>query len=227
MTAPPDKPTRLPRNLSYQIHRVLIGALGLLLPVFLYIFNRVFETPGLPPLGHLESVSAYYYSGAMFAFVGVLFALALFLGTYRGYAGAVDQVLGILGGIAALGVIIFPTAPPIASLQRPWWTPPMQHWHYYSAAALFLIFIIFAVFVFTQSNQRWADMHLNKKVRNVLSVLCGVLMLAGVIWTRLSGEASRPIFVPECFTIAFFAISWLLKASAPWFAAREKASPVV
>ncbi len=168
-------------------------------------------------------MSAYYYSGAMFAFVGILFALALFLGTYRGYAGSIDQVLGFLGGAAALGVIIFPTEAPVLTLKRPWWRPIMKDLHYGSAAALFLIFIIFAVFVFTQSNQRWAEMHMNKKLRNTTSILCGVLMLVGVIWTWLNGKASRPIFVPECFTIGFFAVSWLLKATAPWFETREKA----
>ena len=42
-------------------------------------------TPGLPRWETLNSVSAYYYSGAVAAFVRVIFALALFLFTYRGY----------------------------------------------------------------------------------------------------------------------------------------------
>ena len=224
MTGPTPKPTRSPLSLSYQTHRIVIGLLGLLLPLLLPALSDLFVTPKLPTTGVLDSVSAYYYSGAMFAFVGILFALALFLGTYRGYAGAIDQVLGILGGLAALGVVIFPTEAPDDSLKRAWWTPCMKDLHYGSATALFLIFIIFAVFVFTQSDQRWAAMRPNKKVRNVLSVLCGVFMFFGVIWTWRNGHAKRPIFVPECFTIGFFAVSWLLKATAPWFELRERAS---
>src|SRR5690348_2167695 len=89
-------------NLSQQAHRRLIGILGLLLPFLLYIFAGFRPTTPLPAWRLLDSISAYYYTGGVAVFVGVLFALALFLLTYPGYKGVIaDRVLGIVGGTAA------------------------------------------------------------------------------------------------------------------------------
>src|ERR1700757_4451397 len=97
-------------NLSQQAHRQLIGYLGLLLPFLLYGVAGLRHTAGLVPWRLLSSISAYYYTGAVAVFVGVLFALALFLLTYRGYKGVIaDRVLGLIGGTAAIFVALFPT----------------------------------------------------------------------------------------------------------------------
>jgi uncharacterized membrane protein YhhN len=69
--------------------------------------------PPLPIWRLLPSISAYYYTGAVAFFVGTLVALALFLATHRRYKGEVaDRVVGMVGGIAALGVALFPCAAP-------------------------------------------------------------------------------------------------------------------
>ena len=100
----------LPDDLSHQSHRQLIGYLGILLPLILILLAGLRPTPGLPRWEPLNSISAYYYTGAVAAFVGILFALALFLFTYRGYRRyKADRVAGMLGGSAALGVVLFPT----------------------------------------------------------------------------------------------------------------------
>ena len=91
------------RDLSQRAHRRLIGILGLLLPGLLYLLAGLLPTRGLPPWRFLTSMSAYYYTGSVGVFVGVLFALSLFLFTYQGYEGdKADRVLGRLGGAAAL-----------------------------------------------------------------------------------------------------------------------------
>src|SRR2546427_8123750 len=100
-------------NLSQQAHRRLIGVLGFCLPILLYIFAGLLPTAGLPSWRVLSSVSAYYYTGGVAVFIGVLFALALFLLTYRGYKGVIaDRVVGFVGGTAAILVTLFPTTAP-------------------------------------------------------------------------------------------------------------------
>src|SRR2546427_688061 len=109
-------------NLSQQAHRRLIGVLGFCLPILLYIFAGLLPTAGLPSWRVLSSVSAYYYTGGVAVFIGVLFALALFLLTYRGYKGVIaDRVLGFVGGSAALLVALFPTTAPRGLVGPSWW----------------------------------------------------------------------------------------------------------
>ena len=84
-TSPSEDAT--PQDLSHRFHRSLIGYLGILLPVLLYGLAGLRPTTDLPRWETLNSISAYYHTGAVAVFVGVLFALALFLLTYRGYKG--------------------------------------------------------------------------------------------------------------------------------------------
>src|SRR5213593_3363921 len=130
-------------SLSQQAHRRLIGILGLLLPLLLFIFAGLRRTVGLRGWTPLNSISAYYYTGAVSVFVGVLFALALFLLTYPGYREvAADRAVGRLGGLAAIAVGLFPTKPPAGLSAPSWWHPRMAVVHYVSAIVLFVSFII-------------------------------------------------------------------------------------
>ena len=74
------------RAFSHLTHRQLIGWIGLWLPFVLFILAGVWYTSGLPRWQTLESRSAYYYTGATSAFIGMLFALALLR------LGAVDVI---------------------------------------------------------------------------------------------------------------------------------------
>ena len=88
--------------LSCHAHRRVIGALGLALPVLLYVSAGVLHVDEVEPWRLLRSVSSYYHTGAVGVFVGILFALSLSLFTYRGYKDvAADRILGFLGGAAA------------------------------------------------------------------------------------------------------------------------------
>jgi hypothetical protein len=59
-------------DLSGQAHRQLIGYIGLLLPILLIVIAGFRPTHHLASWKILESVSAYYYTGAVAAFVGML-----------------------------------------------------------------------------------------------------------------------------------------------------------
>src|SRR5258708_29784719 len=136
---------RRPKDLSWRLHRRLIGILGLQLPIVLYVAAGLRPTNGLPGWAQLlSSVSAYYYTGGVGVFVGVIFALSLFLLTYQGYVGEVaDRVVGKVGGVAALGVALVPTKAPSGFVAPSWWHSSLGTVHLALAAVLFGSFIVF------------------------------------------------------------------------------------
>lgn len=202
-----------PRELSQQGHRRLIGVLGLLLPALLYLLAGLRPTAGLEPWSLLDSVSAYYYTGAVGVFTGILFALALFLLTYPGYRGVLaDRLLGWLGGSAALGVALFPTAAPGTLPEPTWWAPWVRTVHYLAAVLLFVSFILFAIWLFRKSDiPLRRDRPPDKRWRDDICLGCGLVMIGAVLWAASSIITGRPIFVPEAVAIVAFAVSWLVK----------------
>ncbi len=204
------------RDLSQRAHRRLIGILGLLLPGLLYLLAGLLPTGGLTPWRFLPSVSAYYYTGPVGVFVGVLFALSLFLFTYQGYEGdKADRVLGRLGGAAALGVALFPTAAPYGVSEPAWWSPAIRVAHYVSAVVLFAAFILFSIWLFRKSriaNRR--DRPPDKRWRDSICLICGIGMIICVLWAASSVVTKASIFWPEALAIMAFAISWLVKGEA-------------
>jgi len=200
-------------SLSQQAHRRLIGILGLLLPLLLFIFAGLRHTVGLPAWTPLNSISAYYYTGAVAIFVGVLFALALFLLTYPGYKGVIaDRLLGLVGGTAAILVALFPTSAPDGLSAPTWWSPYMRTVHYLSAVVLFVAFILFAIWLFRKSNiPRRGDRPLEKRRRDDICLASGIIMIASVLWAASSMFTHAPIFIPESIAIIAFAVSWLTK----------------
>lgn len=223
-SAPPDRPTALgplfapsgSDDLSSHAHRLLIGCLGFLLPLSLWLLAGWRPTYPLPQWKLLESVSAYYHTGAVAAFVGVLVSLAMFLFTYRGYGNRHnlgDRICAITSGVSAIGVAFFPTGAP-AGLQDPaWWSPWMSVVHYVSAATLFTAFFVFSFFLFPGSKPG-SRPDRTKRFRNILYRFCGAAILCCMIWILAGG--SRPIFLPETLALGFFSLSWLVKGRADW-----------
>jgi len=210
MTAPPAKG---PRDLSQLLHRRIIGVLGFFLPLLVYVGAGVRPTQGLARWELLPSVSAYYYAGSGEIFVGVLFALSLFLFSYPGYKGVIaDRVVGGLGGCAALGVALFPTAAPAGQAEPFWWSPSTRVIHYVSAVLLFVAFILFSVWLFRKSNVPDKDKRpREKRWRDAVCLACGITMIVCVLWAASSLATQMPIFWPEAIAIIAFAISWLAK----------------
>jgi len=197
-------------------HRQLIGWVGLALPIALLVIHEWRPTNGLEGWTLLNSVSAYYHTGGVAAFVGSLVALAAFFVTYEGYKNdsrRADRWTAIIASAAAIGVAFFPTAAP-AGLPSPspsWWTPLTGIIHYASAVVLFGCFIFFSLFLFTRSNKQkglWQ--------RNSLYVLCGWVMVGCVIWAAVAEFYNKSIFWAEAVALAAFAASWLAKGRAEW-----------
>ena len=203
-------------DLSLRTHRRLIGYLGFLLPFLVYLLSGLRPTNGLPRWHFLHSISAYYYTGAVAVFVGILFALALFLFSYRGYTTSIaDRVIGKVGGTAALGVAICPTKPPDGVTPPSWWHPALGVIHLVSASVLFIAFILFALWLFRKSSQTNRKNRPNdKKVRDMIYLGCAVIMMGAIGWATASIFTGAPIFWQETAAIEGFAISWLVKGEA-------------
>ena len=209
-----EHPGYRPDDKSNPLHRQLIGYIGLFLPVIL-IFMAVFRD-GVEQWRSLRSVSAYYYSGAVVAFVGMLVALSLFLFTYRGFRNKhyrAERVVSIIAAVAALVVAIFPTGAPEGVDPLSWWTPLSGILHLVFAILLFLLFAVFALFLFP-IKAREMKVRPGKRRRNRVYYSCGIVILASIAWAGINGRLGKSIFWPESIALAAFAISWLVKGRA-------------
>jgi succinate dehydrogenase/fumarate reductase cytochrome b subunit len=203
-----------PDDLSDNAHRQLIGYIGLVLPGLLILIAVVRD--GMERWRSLESISAYYYTGAVAAFVGMLVGLALFLFTYRGYKNKynrADRWAAKAAAGAALVIAFFPTKAPVGVPALSWWTPATGVLHHVAAIVLFTIFAVFALWLFrltADGEQPAAD----KRWRNNIYLACGIVIVGCIGWAGFSGLNGRPIFLPESIALIAFAVSWLVKGYA-------------
>src|SRR5262245_39708141 len=205
-----------PDDLSDQAHRQLIGYIGLVLPVLL-IFIVIWRD-GMEQWKRLDSISAYYYTGAVAVFVGMLVALALFLFTYRGYANKYhryDRAVAVIAASGALGEAFFPTKVPEGFVALTWWKEWHGCVHRISAVVLLLMFAVFALWLLrvTPDGQTAGP---DRKWRDRVYLICGVVSLASLAWAGWEGKHGRSIFWPESVSLVAFSISWLVKGDAHW-----------
>lgn len=205
-------------DLSGHAHRQLIGYLGLALPAVLWIIAGLRPMEGLERWKVLGSISAYYYTGATAAFVGILVTLGLYLFTYRGYRNKAypwERVAALLAGAAALAVAFFPAEAREPLVEPSWWSRSTGWIHYGAAVILFGMFCYFSLFLFTRSDPTPGRTPLaEKKRRNSFYRACGFAILAGLVWAGVASYLGKPIFLPESVMLAAFAFSWLAKGRA-------------
>ena len=203
-----------PDDLSGNAHRQLIGYIGLCLPMCLVLL--VVARDGVARWRSLESISAYYYTGAVAAFVGMLVSLALFLVTYRGYDNAynwADRLTAKSAGVAALVLALFPTAAPEDMVPLTWWTPKIGILHQGAAVVLLTLFAVFALWLFRITVAGETET-VGKRWRNRVYMLCGLTIVACILWAGYNGMNSKPIFIPESIALVAFSASWLVKGYA-------------
>jgi hypothetical protein len=200
-------------DLSGHRHRQVIGYLGLALPVLLVLMVRLRPNAATDEWSG-RSISAYYWSGAVSLFVGLLAALSLFLLTYRGYATYKwDRRIAIIAGVAAAVVALFPTSPPHGIATLPWWAGWISKTHVGGAVTLFSMFALFSLWLFRRTAEGETPTA-DKKSRNAIYLLCGIVIVASMVWALISGISGGPIFWPESSALIFFAWSWLVKGRA-------------
>jgi hypothetical protein len=211
-SAPPEQRAD---DLSGHAHRQVIGYLGLALPILLVQAVRIRPNPASDHWAG-TSISAYYWTGAVSLFVGLLAALSLFLLTYRGYANAsqkYDRAAAITAGISAAVVALFPTTPPNGIAVLPWWHDWIATTHAVAAVILFSTFAVFSLWLFRKSAPD-DEPEPDKKRRNAIYLVCGIGILASMTWAVVARSLGQSIFWPESLALGFFAWSWLVKGRA-------------
>lgn len=205
-----------------------MGILGVALPVVLMMWG--FALSGWS-FELQDSISDYYSMRTRDALVGILFVIAWFLCTYKGYE-TVDDVAGYLACLFALGVAFFPNSG--VSWER--------IMHFSSAVGLFLVLSFFSLFLFTKTVESPKGLRgtltsfrfgviksrdpeqSEKKIRNRIYVACGLVMLACIVltglyyllWKNTTISAIKPVFWLESFMIWAFGISWFIKGETLW-----------
>jgi MFS family permease len=210
----PPPPGDGPDDISGRRHRQVIGYLGLALPVLLVLM--VWLRPNAPSDKWIRnSISAYYWTGAVSLFVGLVAALSIFLLTYRGYANEYhkyDRGAAIIAGIAAALIALFPTTPP-EGVRLPWWFDWIDKIHHAASIVLFSMFALFSLWLFRKTASG-EEPPADKKRRNAIYLICGIGILASMACAAIAAHANRSIFCPESFALGFFAWSWLVKGQA-------------
>lgn len=203
-------------DMAGHAHRQVIGYLGLALPILLVQAVRV--RPNAPVDGWAgNSISAYYWTGAVSLFAGLLAVLSIYLITYDGYRNdsqKYDRLTAIVAGIAAAVVALFPTTPPAGMVSSlTWWHGWINTVHFVAATVLFSMFALFSLWLFrkTAPGEQPAP---DKKRRNAVYLLCGIGIVASMLWAFLARQMDQSIFWPESLALGFFAWSWLLKGRA-------------
>jgi hypothetical protein len=192
--------------ISYDTLRTAVGVLGVTFPVLLFAGDCLWQGR----IAFLPSISAYYGSKMHDEFVGVLFAIGLFMFSYRGYDRG-DDIAGHVASVLAILVALFPTT----SL-----TPWVSHLHLVFAALLFFTFAYFSAVLFTlprDTTHHTAE----KQRRNRVYVACGVAIVASIVAIGLykllvvlhvTREMSPdPTFFMETLALWAFGISWATK----------------
>jgi hypothetical protein len=225
-----DRREEDPQVLSYQTLRKTIGWLGILLPFIMIIGAWLFwDCTTLQP-----SISHYYYTNMREIFVGVICAVALFLFTYTG-PNKVDGWVSNIAGLFGLGIALFPTTVLCktftgfsteslcypcqqngTSLTR---IPYHASLHLVCAALFFITLSLMSIFLFRLSKCPTKDQTPQKRKRNVIFLVCGIVMLgsiaaAGIYIMVSDHEHSTFVLWAEAIALLAFGISWLTKGEA-------------
>jgi hypothetical protein len=191
-----------PEVVSYRALRIIVGALGALLPVLLVVSGKLLEQPVLLP-----ALSDYYAvrpPGDLF--VGVLFAISSFLFAYGGYDLS-DRIVGKTASLSALGVALCPVNG----------STVIHAFHLVFAGLFFLMLAVFS-FLFTQTHED-GQLTRSKEERNLAYRLSGgtislCLLAIGVLkFTGTQADlAGLPvILVLESVALFAFSAAWFIK----------------
>jgi hypothetical protein len=212
-------PTIRERSLiiSYLAMRRLIGGLGVLLPLIVVIGGTALGDARLQ-----VTISAYYYTNMRDCYVGILSGVALFLLSYRGYE-RIDGIVSTLGGISALGLIVFPTVMGTGQSGRVGvflLTDDISHTLHAMCGGLFFLSLSFmSIFLFTRRHP--GVMGREKRRRNVIYRTCGVIMILAVVcialyalfWSETSVAGVNPMLILESVALFAFGVSWIVKGN--------------
>lgn len=201
--------------ISYKVLRRLIGLLGMALPVVLIAGGYIQKGNGI-----LGSISSYYHTNMRDVFVGILWAVGIFLMSYQGY-DKIDNWITNLSGLFAIGVALFPTISSPAdtgSLGVFQLHPTISGTLHVVWAFLFFLLLAYnSYFLFTKTGK--TEPGPQKIKRNRIYRICGILIIASLIgivvyMLFLQNTVLRhwaPVLLLEILALWAFGFSWLVK----------------
>ncbi len=208
--------------------RKLVGIMGLLLPVALWL-GLFIDTGHTQPV---ESISHYYYTRVAGVFIIIVSLLAFFLIIYKGEEPA-EFYISLMAGLFALIMLIFPTNNlmehcnkkhdiVVTILKKSEFRTNLH----LIAAGLFLgCLAVMSIWLFTKpaqpKNQAEVIILSRKSTRNGWYIGCGVvmfIMLAAILISMLTNfdesdfyKNNSLTFWFESFAVWSFGISWMIK----------------
>ncbi len=221
---------------SYRISRLVVGFLGVLLPIVFIVGEAAYLRGGVHVRG---SLSAYYHTSMQDIYVGGLCVIAFLLITYMaGEPASWDFWASAIAGLALLVLVFFPTsrsglpadAPACGSVPEPAGCSPVEQTlgehptavvHAVSAA-VFIAFLAVMSFLFAISEVRSAKeraaaeassrpgMFQKPSLFRIHSI-CGLVIVAAVIWVFAGAQLGEltPLYVGEVASVLAFGVSWL------------------
>jgi len=199
--------------------RVIIGVLGMLLPILLWFFLYLDSGYTRP----LPSISHYYYTRIVGIFMIIIGVMGIFLIIYKGGAEK-DFYVSLAAGLSAMLLLLFPTNSIISHF-------PDSNYAYYNTvlepssfregahflfAAVFLGCLAYmSIFIFTMSDKKKKDQTERKRLRNRIYQICGALMIVAMIIIAINpGDMDNLVFWMEVIAVELFGFSWLVKGEA-------------
>jgi hypothetical protein len=202
---------------SYLTMRRTIGVLGIALPLVVVLGGLIENSHVLQ-----GSISGYYYTNMRDFFVGILCVVALFLISYQGYE-RIDNIVANLAGFSALGMIIFPTKMSFQKIEKVGIFLIDDHisgyLHLTFATIFFLALSYNSIFLFTKRHS--PNISKEKKRRNILYRISGIIMLSQILLIILYMEFLKetyisktyPVLIFESIALFAFGTSWLVKGN--------------
>lgn len=189
---------------SYIFMRFAIGVLGAALPLLIIAEPLFFD--GQPFLR--GSLSAYYYSGMRELFVGVLWAIGVFLVTYKFGEFSRESRASTYAGLSVIAVAVFPTQRPgdgfpLTPLQTRLGEGTVESIHF-GSAGVFIGLLALISFYFGRYGRTRRRLHY--ALAGTIVAALGLAAFAG-----LTGDPDKGLLVAEVVAVLAFTASWLAK----------------
>jgi hypothetical protein len=236
---------------SYRFIRLVVGFLGILLPIILIIGEAFFLRGGVRVRG---SLSEYYHTSMQDVFVGGLCVIGFLLATYMaGEWKTWDFGASLIAGIAVLGVVFFPTmrsglprgAPACGSVPEPAGCSAIEQalGEHQTAvihavcAIVFILFLAVMSFLFAASEVLPERDRITVQGQSESSLFrrpglfwthsaCALIILAAGAWAFAGAGIWEltPLYLGEVASVWAFGVSWLVAGFYLTAAARTEVS---